>query len=59
MQIKTEFLTGFSQIAMTHLQQVANEWQKHPGNIIEWQSVTNSSQEGSHYHSAAAGIMVR
>jgi hypothetical protein len=36
---------------------VAHDWQKHPGNIIEWQSSTGSSHEGSHYYSAAAGTM--
>jgi hypothetical protein len=56
-QIKAEFLTGFSQSARTHLLQVANEWQKHPGNIVEWQSTSNPGQEGSHYYSAAAGTM--
>jgi|GEM_PF-1523228 len=56
-QIKAEFLTGFSEIARTHLLQVANDWQKHPGNIIEWQSSTDPRHEGSHYYSAAAGTM--
>ncbi len=55
--IKTEFLNGFSHEAITHLRQIANEWEKHPGNIIEWQSTTNSSQEGSHYHTTAAGTV--
>lgn len=56
-QIKAEFLTGHSEIARTHLMQVANDWQKHPGNIIEWQSSTDPRHEGSHYYSAAAGTM--
>ncbi len=56
-QIKAEFLTGFSEIARTHLLQVANDWQKHPGNIIEWRSTTDPNREGSHYYSAAAGTM--
>ena len=56
-QIKAEFLRGYSAIAQTHLLQVANEWQKHPGNIIEWQSSTDPRFEGSHYYSAAAGTM--
>ena len=57
LQIKAEFLSGFSETAQMHLLQVANEWQNHPGNIIEWQSVTNPDQEGSHYDSAAAGTV--
>ncbi len=56
-QIKAEFLTGFAEAGRTHLFQVANDWQKHPGNIIEWQSSTNPRHEGSHYYSAAAGTM--
>ena len=56
-QIKAEFLTGSSEIARTHLLQVANDWQKHPGNIIEWHSSTDPRHEGSHYYSAAAGTM--
>lgn len=56
-QIQAEFLTGHSEIARTHLLQVANDWQKHPGNIIEWQSSTDPRHEGSHYYSAAAGTM--
>jgi len=56
-QIKSEFLMGFSELGQRHLLQVANEWKKHPGNIIEWQSSTGSTHEGSHYYSAAAGTM--
>lgn len=56
-QIKAEFLNGFSEAGRTHLLQVANDWQKHPGNIIEWHSSTDPRHEGSHYYSAAAGTM--
>jgi hypothetical protein len=56
-QIKSEFLMGFAELGQHHLLQVANEWKKHPGNIIEWQSSTGSAHEGSHYYSAAAGTM--
>jgi hypothetical protein len=56
-QIKAEFLNGFAEMGQTHLLQVANDWQKHPGNIIEWQSSTDPRHEGSHYYSAAAGTM--
>jgi hypothetical protein len=57
-QIKTEFLNGFAEDATTHLLQVASDWARHPGNIIEWQSTTAPERhEGSHYYSAAAGTM--
>ncbi len=56
-QIKSEFLTGFSELGRAHLLEVANEWKDHPGNIIEWQTSTGSTHEGSHYYSAAAGTM--
>ncbi len=56
-QIKAEFLNGFAEAGQVHLLQVANDWQKHPGNIIEWHSSTDSRHEGSHYYSAAAGTM--
>ncbi|MEW5961263.1 MAG: trehalase family glycosidase, partial [Chloroflexota bacterium] len=57
-QIKAEFANGFAETGLTHLLQVANEWQKHPGNIIEWQSSNaDARHEGSHYYSAAAGTM--
>jgi hypothetical protein len=56
-QIKAEFLNGFAEEGQRHLLQVANDWQKHPGNIIEWQSSTDPRHEGSHYYSAAAGTM--
>lgn len=56
-QIKAEFQQGFAETALVHLLQVANDWQKHPGNIIEWQSTTDPRHEGSHYYSAAAGTM--
>ncbi len=55
LQIKSEFLGGQSHAARQHLQQIANEWQQHPGNIIEWQAVNTYGKEGSHYHSATAG----
>jgi hypothetical protein len=56
-QIKAEFQRGFSEEGRAHLFQVANDWQKHPGNIIEWHSSTDPHHEGSHYYSAAAGTM--
>jgi hypothetical protein len=57
-QIKTEFAHGFAERATAHLLQVAHDWAKHPGNIIEWQSSTDPEHhEGSHYYSAAAGTM--
>jgi len=56
-QIKAEFTNGFAEQGQIHLLQVANDWQKHPGNIIEWHSSTDSRHEGSHYYSAAAGTM--
>ncbi|MBI1878763.1 MAG: hypothetical protein HYR94_11165 [Chloroflexi bacterium] len=56
-QIKAEFQNGFAEEGQVHLLQVANDWQKHPGNIIEWQSSTDPRHEGSHYYSAAAGTM--
>lgn len=57
-QIKAEFINGFAETGLTHLLQVAHDWQKHPGNIIEWQSSNaDSRHEGSHYYSAAAGTM--
>jgi hypothetical protein len=56
-QIKAEFINGFAEQGQVHLLQVANDWQKHPGNIIEWHSSTDSRHEGSHYYSAAAGTM--
>jgi len=55
-QIKAEFQKGFASQGTEHLLQVANDWHRHPGNIIEWQSTTDPEhQEGSHYYSAAAG----
>ncbi|MCQ3978356.1 MAG: hypothetical protein DPW09_33435 [Anaerolineae bacterium] len=56
-QIKAEFNNGLAEEAQVHLLQVANDWQKHPGNIIEWHSTTDPRHEGSHYYSAAAGTM--
>ncbi|MBN1220470.1 MAG: hypothetical protein JXM69_16205 [Anaerolineae bacterium] len=56
-QIKAEFQNGFAEAGYNHLLQVANDWQKHPGNIIEWHSSTDPRHEGSHYYSAAAGTM--
>lgn len=56
-QIKAEFQNGFAEEGQVHLLQVANDWQKHPGNIIEWHSSTDPRHEGSHYYSAAAGTM--
>jgi hypothetical protein len=56
-QIKAEFTHGFAEQGQIHLLQVANDWQKHPGNIIEWHSSTDPRHEGSHYYSAAAGTM--
>lgn len=56
-QIKAEFVNGFAEAGQVHLLQVANDWQKHPGNIMEWHSATDSRHEGSHYYSAAAGTM--
>lgn len=56
-QIKAEFQNGFAEEGQVHLLQVANDWQKHPGNIMEWHSSTDPRHEGSHYYSAAAGTM--
>ena len=56
-QIGAEFQRGSSEMARRHLLQVANDWQKNPGNILEWQSSTEPQQEGSHYFTTAAGTM--
>jgi hypothetical protein len=57
-QIQTELLKGFADQGTEHLLQVANDWHKHPGNIIEWQSTTDPEhQQGSDYYSAAAGTV--
>ena len=56
-QIKAEFQNGFAEVGLAHLLQVVNDWQTHPGNIIEWHSTTSLHHEGSHYYSAAAGTM--
>jgi hypothetical protein len=57
LQIQAEFFNGFAEMGQTHLLQVVNEWQKHPGNIIEWQASGGTEEEGSHYHLASAGTM--
>jgi hypothetical protein len=57
-QIQTELLKGFASQGTEHLLQVANDWHRHPGNIIEWQSTTDPEhQQGSDYYSAAAGTV--
>ncbi|MEM7344902.1 MAG: trehalase family glycosidase, partial [Chloroflexota bacterium] len=56
-QIGAEFSTGFVEMGQRHLQQVANDWQDHPGNLIAWKPSTDVPQEGAHYQSAAAGTM--
>jgi hypothetical protein len=57
-QIQAELVKGFASQGTEHLLQVANDWHRHPGNIIEWQSTTDPEhQQGSDYYSAAAGTV--
>lgn len=55
LQISAEFQRGASETARRHLLQLANDWQKQPGSILEWQSATEPSRHGSEIFTAGAG----
>lgn len=58
-QIYAEFLNGHSELALSHLNAVAEEWQTHPNNILEWQHPFGGPYHGSEYYAAAGGTMGR
>lgn len=56
-QILAEFEVGFSELALTHLTQVAADWVRHPDKVYEWQIVESGQGWGAHHYAGAAGTM--
>jgi hypothetical protein len=55
-QVLAEFESGYSQSARTHLLQTANDWAQHPGQVFEWQQVTDLAGQGGDQYAGAAGV---
>ena len=56
-QILAEFEMGRSDMARTHLLQVADEWAGHVGQVFEWQMIDDHSGFGPADYAGAAGTV--
>jgi hypothetical protein len=57
MQISGEFWTGYSALGRNHLNMVARDWQREPGEIYEWQETGSRKNSGSTAYVGAAATM--
>jgi len=57
MQITAEFQHGLSRRALTHLNQVAADWARHPQDIHEWQMAITGALKGSDDYCPSASSM--
>jgi hypothetical protein len=56
-QISAEFWTGYSGLARAHLDQVASDWARTPGEVYEWQEPRSRRNAGSTAYAGAAANM--
>ena len=57
MQVSGEFWTGYSELARNHLNMVARDWAREPGEIYEWQETGTRKNSGSPAYAGAASTM--
>jgi hypothetical protein len=57
MQISGEFWTGYSALGRSHLNMVARDWAREPGEIYEWQETGSRENLGSTAYAGAASTM--
>jgi hypothetical protein len=57
MQISAELWTGYSGLGRRHLDMVARDWAREPGEIYEWQETATHANAGSPAYAGAAATM--
>ncbi len=57
MQISAEFWNGYSTLARAHLDLVASDWARTPGQVTEWQEPRSRRNGGSPAYAGAAATM--
>jgi hypothetical protein len=57
MQVSGEFWTGYSELARNHLNMVARDWAREPGEVYEWQETGSRKNSGSPAYAGAASTM--
>lgn len=57
MQISGEFWSGFSELGRDHLNMVASDWAREPGQVYEWQETSTHENNGSQAYAGAAATM--
>lgn len=57
MQISAEFWNGYAGLGRAHLEMVARDWAKTPGQILEWQEPRSGQNGGSPAYAGAASTM--
>lgn len=57
MQISAEFWTGYSALGRQHLELVAADWAREPGEVYEWQEAGTGTNLGSPAYAGAAATM--
>jgi hypothetical protein len=55
--VAAEFQQGYSALAMQHLQQIAEDWQAHGGDVWEWQNAHTRKNSGSNDYAGAAATV--
>jgi hypothetical protein len=56
-QISGQFWNGYSAMGRAHLEMVAADWARTPGNVFEWQDTNTGINAGSGYYAGAAAHM--
>ena len=57
MQISAELWNGYSALGRTHLDMVARDWARDPGEVYEWQATATHVNSGSPAYAGAASTM--
>ncbi len=57
MQVSAEFWNGYSALGRKHIDQVAQDWAREPGEIYEWQETGTRKNLGSQAYAGAAATM--
>jgi hypothetical protein len=57
MQISAELWNGYSSLGRDHLDMVAKDWAREPGEVYEWQETSSHKNSGSPAYAGAAATM--
>lgn len=57
MQISAELWSGYSALGRQHLDMVAKDWAREPGEVYEWQDTNTHKNAGSQAYAGAAATM--